>query len=226
MRSIQKIGAVGAFVQAIYFLILVLFVTAILPSRGFPATADAYHDPAVALPFAAQSPLRALDELRDIIWGIGLILTAMALHERWQSRTGYATRFMLALGIIGTALLFASGIGGFTSISELAKLYSQGATDAAPAYLAVTLMAGGLRGAAVIVFGGWVLLTSWLALKRAELPRLLNYIGLAVGIVGLGALVIPGATSILVIAGFVWLVWLAMALWRLEDQVAVQRNGT
>jgi hypothetical protein len=205
MRSIQKIGAIGAFLQAIYFLVLVLFVTTILPSHGFPATSDAYHNPAIALPFAAESPLRALDELRDIIWGIGLIFTALALYERWHSQTAYITRLMFTLAIIGTTLLFASGIAGFTSISELAKLYVQNPTDAGSAYLAVTLMAGGMRGTAIIVFGGWVLLTSWLALKRGELPKLLNYVGLVVGIVSIGALVILGATYVIIILGSVWL---------------------
>ena len=217
MRSIQKIGAIGAFLQVIYFLVMVLFVTTILPSHGFPATSDAYHNPAEALAFASQSPLRALDELRDVIWGIGLILTALAFFERWHSRSVYITHLMFTFAIIGTTLLFASGIAGFTSISELAKLYAQNPTDAGPAYLAVTLMAGGMRSTAIIVFGGWVLLTSSLALKRGELPELLNYIGLVVGIASIGALVIPGATYVIIILGLVWLMWLGVALWRLPE---------
>jgi hypothetical protein len=217
MRSIQKIGAIGAFLQALYFLVMVLFVTTILPSHGFPATSDAYHNPTTALSFATQSPLRALDELRDIIWGIGFLFTTLAFYERWHSQSVYLTRLMFTLAVIGTTLLFESGIAGFTSISELAKLYAQNPTDAGPAYLAVTLIAGGMRGTAIIVFGGWVLLTSWLALKRGELPKLLNYIGLVVGIVSIGALVIPGATYVIIILGLVWLIWIGVALWRLPE---------
>ena len=36
MKNIQKIGALGAFLQAIYFVVLVLFITIILPSQGLP----------------------------------------------------------------------------------------------------------------------------------------------------------------------------------------------
>jgi hypothetical protein len=214
MRNIQKIGATGAFLQATYFLVLVLFVTTILPSQGFSATSDAYHNPAIALPFAAKSPLRALDELRDILWGIGLVVTALALYERWQSDKGFKLHLMVTLAIMSATLLFSSGISGFTSISELAKLYPQNPTDTGSAYLAITLLGGGIRGAAIMLFGGWGFVTSWLALKKNEFSKPLNYVGLGVGLVSMGALIVPLAKYIILIFGWVWLVWLGIALWR------------
>lgn len=74
-----------------------------------------------------------------------------------------------------------------------------------------------LGGGIEIPGGMWVLLASWAALRSGELPRLLDYLGLLVGIAGI-LTVLPmladALTSVFGLGLIVWFTWAGIVMLR------------
>ena|SRR5712691_9700813 len=83
MKDFQKVGGVGAFLQAAFFVMLFVYIFVVLPSQGL-AGPTALNDPAKALPFAANSPILSLVNLIFVPLVIGIILVVLALYERFK----------------------------------------------------------------------------------------------------------------------------------------------
>ena len=83
----------------------------------------------------------------------------------------------------------------------------------------------GLVGRVEVLGGLWILLVTWGALRAGELPRALNYLGLAVGVAGI-ATAVPALAGLGIIfrAGeLVWGVWLAIAMLRTSPNAAARK---
>ncbi|MGB7095408.1 MAG: hypothetical protein WBD62_12270, partial [Anaerolineales bacterium] len=65
--------------------------------------------------------------------------------------------------------------------------------------------------------GIWILLLSWAALRAGELPRILNYLGVAVGVAGIIS-VVPALAEIFIyifaLGQIVWFIWLGIVMLR------------
>ncbi|MBM3123627.1 MAG: hypothetical protein FJZ87_00985 [Chloroflexi bacterium] len=62
----------------------------------------------------------------------------------------------------------------------------------------------------------WFLLLSWAALRARELPRILNYLGVAIGVAGILSVVLA-SLGLMVVYGLgliIWLVWLGIVMLR------------
>ena len=84
-------------------------------------------------------------------------------------------------------------------------------------------MANGIgNGNGEILGGLWTLLISWAALRAGGLPKVLNYLGLLVGMVGILSL-FPGLTDLTGLFGIsqlIWFVWLGIVLLRSNASMA------
>jgi hypothetical protein len=99
--------------------------------------------------------------------------------------------------------------------------------QAATVWLAISSVLEELVGRIEFVGGIWILLVSWTALRAGELPRALNYLGLAVGVAGI--LTVVPALEVLVtvfeLGLFVWFVWLGIAVFRNSPNAAARKLG-
>jgi hypothetical protein len=103
-------------------------------------------------------------------------------------------------------------------------LYSTDPTQAGTVWLAVESVVEGLGGASGEILGGpWVRLVSWTALRAGEFPRALNYLGVALGVVGILS-TIPalflGLALIFGMGKIVWLIWLGIVMLRSNQSAA------
>jgi hypothetical protein len=97
-------------------------------------------------------------------------------------------------------------------IPELARLSVEGQAAAGPAYLALNVVTHGVQIAGIFAWGWWALLTNWAALRSAQLPSLLCYLGLLWGVLGILTFAVAPLSLVGVLAGLIWSVWLGVAL--------------
>ncbi len=215
MKDFQKVGGVGAFLQAAFFVMLFVYIFVVLPSQGL-AGPTALNDPAKALPFAANSPILSLVNLIFVPLVIGIILVVLALYERLQAGSPGVVRIATAAGLVATALFLARAMIGFIAPPQLAQLYAHNPAEAGAAYLALSLVIGGLNNAAIFAVGSFQLLVSWAALRTGGLSKPLSYLGLLTGVVGILAFTIPLGGLIGAAITLVWSLWLGVVLLRAQ----------
>jgi hypothetical protein len=89
--------------------------------------------------------------------------------------------------------------------------------------LAIDSVIEGLAGSNEILGGIWILLLSWAALRGGELPRALNYLGVAVGVAGILS-VVPALAEIFIyifaLGQIVWFMWLGIVMLRSKTSAA------
>jgi hypothetical protein len=96
------------------------------------------------------------------------------------------------IGIIWAGSLAASGMIGNAAIAPVLALHAQDPAQAALLWQGVDTVVQGIgNGNGEILGGVWVLLVSLAGLRGGALPKLLNYLGLLVGVVGIAS-VLPG----------------------------------
>ena len=78
-------------------------------------------------------------------------------------------------------------------------------------------MFGGLGGANEAIGGIWILLISWAALRTGELSKVLNYLGVVIGVAGIISIV-PALGELFIyifaLGQIVWFIWLGIVLLR------------
>ena len=98
-------------------------------------------------------------------------------------------------------------------------------SHAATVWLAIGSVPQELVGRIEIVGGIWILLVSWTALRAGELPRALNYLGVAIGVAGI--LTVVPALDVLVtvfeLGQFVWFVWVGIVMFRGSRSAAARK---
>jgi hypothetical protein len=74
----------------------------------------------------------------------------------------------------------------------------------------------GAGGGETIVTGLWFLLLSWAALQARTLPRLLNYLGVVIGLAGIlyVFLASAGLLAVNALGLIIWFVWLGIVMLR------------
>ncbi|MCB0062787.1 MAG: hypothetical protein KDE19_11750, partial [Caldilineaceae bacterium] len=77
-------------------------------------------------------------------------------------------------------------------------------------------------GGETLVNALWFLLLGWAALRARELPRILNYLGMTIGVAGILS-VLLAALGLMAVYGLgliVWLAWLGVVLLRGSTSLA------
>jgi hypothetical protein len=210
MKSLQKVGGVGALLFGVSFVLLILSNAMIQPNLGIMGPADGINPAKV---FPVVSTLRIVFSI-PILFAVAVSLTALGLNDRL--REGAPTRMRIATnsGLSGAVLFLASGMFAFVALPELASVYSQNSAGVTTADLALADgVATGLLTAGIFASGWWVLLASWAAMQGG-LPKLLNYFGQLFGVVSIFAFAIPPFSIIGAFVGIVWAIWLGILLWR------------
>jgi hypothetical protein len=152
-----------------------------------------------------------------VIFGVFLIVLALALYERLKTASPAIIRTATAIGIIWAGALIASSMVANADVAPVVALYGKDPAQAAMTWLAIESVANGLGGTNGEILGGLLtLLVSWAALQVNVLPKGLNYLGILVGVVGIVSTV-PGLSDLAGVFGMsqiLWFVWLGIVLLR------------
>jgi hypothetical protein len=216
MKNLQKMGGIAALIGgATNILGLVVYATLLLPKGG-----DSKGDPGQYVAFLAanQAVMRLWYQIIWLALGVCLIFLSLALYERLKAGSPVLAPAVRVFTLIYAVLVILLGALEINSLSTVVRLFGQNPAQAATVWLTLDSVASGLGagGGETIVTGLWFLLLSWAALQARALPRLLNYLGVVVGLAGI-LYVFTASDAVLSVNALgliVWFVWLGIVMLR------------
>ena len=211
MYSSQKIGGVAALIEAAAYVAGFGLYLTLLDSSG-------YVGPVRKAAFLVdhQAVIYIANLFIYVIFGVFLVVLALALCERLKAGAPALVQAATAFGLIWAGLVIASGMIFNVGMATVVNLYGKDPAEAALVWLAIGSVQEGLGGGNEIVGGLWVLLVSWAALRGGALPKALNYLGVAIGVAGI-LTVVPALdvlTDVFGLSQIVWFAWLGIVMLR------------
>jgi len=210
MRNLQKMGGVAALYSGLAYVVGMVGLLVVVGWSEDPVQQ-------VAIMVDNQAVLYILYLIVYVIWAVFLVVLALALYEWLKDGSPAIMQTATAIGLIWATIIIAAGMIFTTGMANVVDLYVKDPTQATTVWLAINSVFGGLGGSNEVVGALWTLLVSWAALRSGELPKALNYLGVAVGVAGLISIVPAIATlTIFVFAfgGIVWFIWLGIVMLR------------
>jgi hypothetical protein len=206
--KLQKIGGFGSIASALLSAIFLVFLLFLLPRLGLVGPSD-WIDPVKCIAAGSASPITFfLLNLEYIFWSIAFILIVLALRERMQTSAPNLMRIALIGVSISCALWLAAGLINIVGMPSIVS-----AKDAS-AYRAVWGVYFGLSIAGDHALGWVLLLIGWAALKTRGLPRILSYLSVLLGIIGILEFAVQPFMFVFLFLGIVWGLWLGVVLLR------------
>ena len=217
ISDLQKLGGIAALIEAaLYVTGFAMFLTVLDPS-GYEG-----HVQRVAFLADNQVASYIANLLIYVVFGVVLVVLALALHARLKDGSPSIMQTATAFGLIWAGLVIASGMIANIGNSTVIRLFSENQDQAVSLWLAIITVQEALGGGNEIVGGLWVLLLSWAALRSGKLPKLLNYLGALVGLAGI-LTVVPDFDVLMDVFGLgqiVWFAWLGIVMLRENPSVA------
>jgi len=212
MKNLQKLGGLAALYLAVAYLVgIVLFLVVL----DYPSITDPAQK--VALLVEKQIVIFATNLLMYVFFGVILVVLSLALYDRSKTGAPALTQVATVIGLIWAGSLVASGMISNAGITPVLTLYAEDPAQAALTWLGIEIVASGIgNGNGEILGGLWTLLVSWAALRTEGLPKVLNFLGLLVGVVGI-LTILPGLmdlTGLFGIGQLLWFIWLGIVLLR------------
>ena len=211
VSDLQKLGGIAALIEAaLYITGFALFLTVLDPS-GYDG-----HVQKVAFLADNQVASYIANLLIYVVFGVVLVVLVLALHARLKKGSPAIMQTATAFGLIWAGLVIASGMIANIGNSTVVGLFSENQDQAVSLWLAIITVQEALGGGNEIVGGLWVLLLSWAALKASKLPKVLNYLGVLVGLAGI-LTVVPAFDVLIDVFGLgqiVWFAWLGIVMLR------------
>jgi hypothetical protein len=213
MKALQKFGGFSALYLAVAYLVgMVLFLGVL----DYPSITD----PAQKAALLVDKPMLIFSTnlLMYVFFGVFLAALSLALYDRLKSGAPAIMQVATVIGIIWAGSLIASGMVSNAGINPAVTLYAKDPAQAAISWQTIESVANGLGNANGEILGGlWALLVSTASLRSGGLPKVQNFLGLFVGVVGIISL-FPGLTDLLVgvfgLSQVIWYVWLGIVLLR------------
>jgi hypothetical protein len=182
MVNLQKAGGIAALAEAIVYVVGFTFMATLLN----PGSTDAWGQAEkLAFVLERKAIFQFLNLFIYVIFGILLVVLIVALHERIKTKAGVLMQIASSFGLIWAGLVIASGMVASVGLDAVAKLHAQDAALAMTAWPVIAVIQGGLGGGVEIAGGLWLLLVSAASLRTKTFPKLLDYLGLVVGLAGI-----------------------------------------
>lgn len=227
MKGLQRAGGVAALIEAATFIVgFVMFFT-LLESEGYGAAATTAEANAAFLA-DNQGIMYAWNFIIYVLFGIALVVLALALHERLKNRMPGLMPIATAFGLIWSGLVIASGMVANIGASAVVDLYETEPAEAGALWRSLDFVATGLGGGNEIVGGIWVLLISWTARQVGALSKALSYLGIVIGVSGI-ITAVPALQAFGAIFGLgliVWFIWVGIVMLRADLATAEVHGAT
>lgn len=205
MSTFQKVGGLAAWAQALCYIIgFTIFVLFLEFPNGV--------DPVQSVVFLIDNKTLLLSAMSLIYIFASLILVVLvlALHDKLKTATPALMQVATAMGLIWAGVVIASGMIFIVGAESVVKLYAVDPERAATIWLTIGIVQEGLGGGIELVGGVWIFIISWAALRSGNFSKLLNGLGLFIGIAGI-LTIIPSLGVFVEVFGLcqiVWFIWL------------------
>lgn len=212
MNQLQKMGGMAALINGVAYIIgFSLALTLLAPVMSAP-------DPTQYVAFLAdnQTLMVTWYIIIYLIAGVFMVPLSFALHERLKVNAPALMQNATAFGLIWATTIIISGMIQVNDVPVLADLYAKDPAQATTAWLALSAVERGIGGAIELPGGIWVLLVSWAALQTGRLPKLLGYLGVAIGVAGIVTIVpaLGAGGSVFGLGFILWFIWAGIVLLR------------
>ena len=209
VEKFQKIGGVAAILEAACYIIgFCVFIFFLDP--------PSYLEPVKSVEFLIDNEALMLSAMTIIyiFAAIVLLILVLALHERLKAAMPMMMTTATAWGVIWVGIVVASGMIFITGSQTVIALYAVDPERAGTIWLAVGVIQDALGGGIELVGGIWILLISLIALRAGAFPKLLNYLGLILGVAGILS-VVPLFIDLVAVFGLgqiIWFIWIGMIM--------------
>ncbi len=212
MKNLQKMGGIAAHYEAAAYIVgMIVFIFMIdLSSAVTPVEK-------VELLVDNQTVLYTMHLLVFVMFSPFLVILSLALYERLKSHSLAMMQTATVFGMIWACVVVAAGMIYNIGMGNVVELYASYPNQAGTVWLAIHSVFEGLGGGNEILGGIWITLISLVALKGKEFAKVLNYIGLLVGVAGILSTIPPlgeVASAIFGLGQIVWFIWLGIAMLR------------
>lgn len=215
----QKVGGLAALYLAAAYVVAMPYFLVFVKYQG---VADPVEK--VALLLGNHNSMQAMHLITYVIFGIVLAILALALQPRLKDGSPILVQAATAVGLLWAFVLVASGMIFNAGMAAVVGLHGTSPAQAVSAWQAIEPVTEGLGGSGGELLGGlWVLLVSVAALRIGGLPKLLNWLGMAIGTAGVLS-VVPVLKDLGLGFGLlqiVWFVWLGIVMLRTTSRPAV-----
>jgi len=225
MNNLQKVGGVAALIGAATNLVAIGMFLTLLAPKGY-GSENIAPDQIVTFLADHQTIMHIWYLIIFEVFGFCLIVLSLALYERLKAGSIAIAPAVTAFGLIWAVLVIAVGMLSINDLGVVVALYSKDPAQAATVWLTLDSVETGLGagGGETIVNALWFLLVSWAAWRAGELPKVLNYLGVTLGVTGIFSVIVPGLSDLIAIFGLgliVWFAWTGIALLRNRPNAAV-----
>jgi len=226
MNGLQKAGGIGALVNAAAYIIGLVMVATLLGSvvELPPAEYVAY----IAESSENHTLLYVWHLFIYVVAGVFMVPMALGFHDRVKDAPQWLTQSATAFGLIWAGFVIGSGLLIIIDLDVLSTLYHTNPEQAVTARHAMSAVESALGGGIELPGGLWALLVSFAALRVNALPRLLNYLGLIIGVSGI-LTVVPALYVMGYVFGLgfvVWFIWAGIVMVRgRKTKLATQTTG-
>lgn len=214
MFGLNKLAGIAAVLEGVIYIAAFFYFGAVwdYPADGLPAEKMRYlADNQLAFSIVSGAIY--------LLFGVLLAVLVAGLHERFKRSNHPLLPIASLFGAVWVGLIIASGM-----IANIGLDYSLSAMHSNPEkahdmWVIFSVINESLGGGNELVGGLWVLLISVAAMRDAQLPRGLNYLGYIVGAAGV-ATIVPVAifAEIFGLTQIVWFLWLGVYLLRAEPK--------
>ena len=215
----QKVGGLAALYLAAAFLVAMPYFLVFVK---YPSVVDPAEK--VALLARNHDSMRVMYLITYVVFGIVLAVLALSLYPRLRDGAPALAQAATAVGLMWAFVLVASGMIFNAGMAAVVGLHGTNPAQAVSAWQAIEPVADGLgAGSGGELLGGlWVLLVSVAALRTGKLPRVLNWLGVAIGAAGVLS-VVPALNSLAYGFGslqIVWFAWLGIVMLRMTSRAS------
>lgn len=182
MKSLQRMGGIAAFIQALAYIVGFAVLATLLNAGDTEGWSSAQK---LDFVLERKSAFQIWMIFIYVVFGIALVVLAVALHERLKERKPGLMQVATSFGLIWAGLVIASGMVASVGLESVSALHANDVEQAISLWLAVNAIQLGLGGGVEIVGGLWMILISIAALHSGNFTRVLNYLGALVGVAGL-----------------------------------------
>jgi len=218
MKNLQKMGGIAALYEAAAYIVGMLGFLFVVDVSGVV-------DPVqkVALMVDNLAFLYTLHLITYVVWGVFMVVLALALYDRLKAGSPALAQTATVFALFWACVIIVGGMIHNIGMQNVVDLYGKDPAQAATVWSAIDSVFEGLGGSNEVIGGIWILLISWAALRAGELPRVLNYLGVAIGVAGIIS-VIPALAEIFIyifaLGQIVWFVWLGIVMLRSRTSAA------
>ncbi len=211
LKKLQKVGGICSILEALIYIFAFVIYGGILVYPNADASA------VEQLNFLTNNyaTLSILNLIIYVLFGIILSILVLVIHQLLKNRSPILSSLASFFGMIWVGLVIASGMIVNIGLNSMLDIGVKEPENAMLIWSSINIVSEGLGGGNEIVGGIWMLLISSIALKSHLFSKLLNSLGIIVGIAGILTIYpLDIFTEIFGISQIIWFLWIGISMIR------------